>query len=143
VDACLSRFHGSGDSHRGLAAINFLDKLLWTAQIDALKLDPAWNNGNPAGPITRGFAISEEIGQMNLTSPAYRVAHTAPSDFPTFVADLKKRAVEDGGAAWNQIRQREAIIAMDLPGEYRVTLAEAAKRVRAKLLVIIRRRTTS
>src|SRR6266481_3553282 len=113
------------------------DKLLWTSQIDALELDPAWNNGNPTGPLMRGFAISDEIGQMNLTSPAYRVAHTAPKDFPAFVADLKKRAVEDGGAAWNQIRQREAIIAMDLPGEYRVTVAEAAKKVRAKLLVII------
>ena len=113
------------------------DKLLWTAQIDALKLDPAWNNGNPTGPLTRGFAISEEIGQMNLTSPAYRVAHTLPSDFNAYVADLKKRAVGDGGAAWNQIRQREAIIAMDIPGEYRVTFAEAAKRVHAKVLVII------
>ena len=113
------------------------DKLLWTAQIDALELDPAWNNGNPTGPLTRGFAISEEIGQMNLTSPAYRVAHTAPNDFNAYVADLKKRAVEDGGAAWNQIRQREAIIAMDLPGEYRVTLAEAAKKVHAKVLVIM------
>ena len=113
------------------------DKLLWTAQIDALELDPAWNNGNPTGPLTRGFAISEEIGQMNLTSPAYRVAHTAPNDFNAYVADLKKRAVEDGGAAWNQIRQREAIIAMDIAGEYGVTLAEAAKKVRAKVLVII------
>src|SRR5258705_7050382 len=113
------------------------DKLLWTSQIDALELDPAWNRGNPTGPLTRGFAISEEIGQMNLTSPAYRVAHTAPNDFNAYVADLKKRAVEDGGAACNQIRQRQAIIAMDLPGEYRVTLAEAAKKVHAKVLVII------
>src|SRR5579864_9672955 len=38
------------------------DKLLWTSQIDALELDPAWNNGNPSGPLMRGFAISEEIG---------------------------------------------------------------------------------
>jgi len=113
------------------------DKLLWTAQIDALKLDPAWNNGNPTGPLMRGFAISEEIGQMNLTSPAYRVTHTAPNDFSSFVADLKKRSVEDGGAAWNQIRQREAIIAMDIPGEYGQALMQVAKNVRAKLLVII------
>src|SRR5713226_6371279 len=113
------------------------DKLLWTAQIDALELDPAWNNGNPTGPLTRGFAISEEIGQMNLTSPAYRVAHTAPSDFPAFVGDLKKRAVEDGGAACNQIRQRGVIISMDIPAEFQVTLAEAAKKVHAKVLMIV------
>jgi homoserine O-acetyltransferase/O-succinyltransferase len=113
------------------------DKLLWTAQIDALELDPAWNNGNPTGPLARGFTISEEIGQMNLTSPAYRVEHTGPRDFDTYAAELKKRAVEDGGVAADQIRQRQAIIALDIPGELDVTLADTAKKVRAKLLVIV------
>src|SRR5882762_9205466 len=113
------------------------DKLLWTAQIDAIELDPAWNNGNPTGPLARGFAVSEEIGQMNLTSPAYRVAHTRPKDFDAFLTDLKKRAVGDGGLASNQIRQREAIISLDIPGELGLTLAESAKKVRAKLLVVV------
>jgi homoserine O-acetyltransferase/O-succinyltransferase len=113
------------------------DKLLWTSQIDAIELDPAWNHGNPTGPLARGFAVSEEIGQMNLTSPAYRVAHTSPKDFDAFLADLKKRAVGDGGVASNQIRQREAIISLDIPGELGLTLAESAKKVRAKLLVVI------
>src|SRR5262249_54888215 len=27
------------------------DKLLWTSEIDALELDPAWNNGNPKEPL--------------------------------------------------------------------------------------------
>src|SRR5882724_248426 len=113
------------------------DKLLWTAQIDALELDPAWNNGNPTGPLTRGFAISEEIGQMNLTSPAYRVAHTAPNDFNAYVADLKKRSVGDAGTASDEIRQRQAIISVNIPGELELTVAQAAKKVRAKVLVII------
>ncbi len=113
------------------------DKLLWGAEIDAIELDPAWNNGNPTGPLARGFAVSEEIDQMTLTSPAYRVAHTTPKDFDAFLAELKKRAVEDGGAASNQIRQREAIISMDIPGEVGLTLAESAKKVRAKMLVIV------
>lgn len=113
------------------------DKLLWTAQIDALELDPAWNNGNPSGPLTRGFAISEEIGQMNLTSPAYRVTHTGPKDFDTYLGDLKKHAVEDGGVAADQIRQRQAIIALDIPGDLKLTSAEAAKKIHAKVLVIV------
>ncbi len=113
------------------------DKLLWTAQIDAIELDPAWNHGNPTAPLTRGLAVSEEIGQMNLTSPAYRVAHTSPKDFDVFISDLKKRAVGDGGLASNQIRQREAIISLDIPGELGLTLAELAKRVRAKMLIIV------
>lgn len=113
------------------------DKLLWMSQIDAIELDPAWNHGNPTGPLTRGFAVSEEIGQMNLTSPAYRVAHTASNDFDTYLAELKKHAVEDGGVAGDQIRQRQAIISLDIPGELKLTLVEAAKKVRAKLLVIV------
>src|SRR4029077_20107017 len=43
------------------------DKLNSTAQIGAIELDPAWNNGNPTGPLGRGFALSEEIGSMNGT----------------------------------------------------------------------------
>ena len=113
------------------------DKLLWISQIDAIELDPAWNNGKPTGPLTRGLAISEEIGQMNLTSPAYRVAHTTPKDFDAFLADLKKHAVGDGGLASDQIRQREAIISLDIPRELGSSLAQAAKKVRAKLLVIV------
>jgi homoserine O-acetyltransferase/O-succinyltransferase len=114
------------------------DKLLWNAQIDAIQLDPAWNNGNPTGPLTRGFAVSEEIGQMNLTSPAYRVTHTTPKTFDTFLADLKKGAVGDGGLASDQIRQRQAIISLDIPAEFGLqSLAEAAKKVLAKTFMII------
>jgi homoserine O-acetyltransferase/O-succinyltransferase len=113
------------------------DKLLWTAQIAAIQLDPAWNHGHPTGPLSLGFAVSEEIGQMNLTSPAYRVAHTDPKDFDAYLEDLKKHAVGDGGLASDQIRQRQAIISLDIPGEVGQTLVESAKKVRAKLLVIV------
>jgi pimeloyl-ACP methyl ester carboxylesterase len=114
------------------------DKLLWTAQIDAIQLDPAWNNGNPTGPLSRGFAVSEEIGQMNLTSPAYRVAHTTAQNFDPFLADIKNGAAGDGGLACDQIRQRQAIISLDLPGEFGLPgLNEAAKKVHAKTFVIV------
>jgi homoserine O-acetyltransferase len=113
------------------------DRLLWTAQIDAIQLDPAWNHGNPTGPLGPGFAVSEEIGQMNLTSPAYRVAHTSRKEFNTYLTELKKHAVGDGGLAGDQIRQRQAIISLDIPSEFGVTLVELTKKVRAKLLVIV------
>jgi homoserine O-acetyltransferase len=113
------------------------DKLLWTSQIDAIELDPAWNHGNPTGPLTRGLAVSEEIGQMNLTSPAYRVGHTSAKDFDAYLAQLKKGAGGDGGLASDYIRQRQAIIALDIPGEFGASLAEVAKKARARLLVIV------
>jgi homoserine acetyltransferase len=113
------------------------DKLLWTAEIDAIELDPAWNHGNPTGPLSRGFALSREIDSMNLTSPADRVAHTNPKDFDAFLAEIRKNAKGDGGTASDQIRQRQAIIALDIPAEFGMTLAQLARRVHAKFLVIV------
>jgi homoserine O-acetyltransferase len=130
-------FMDIGISMSGSPQSTSFDKLNWTAQIDAIELDPAWNHGNPTGPLSRGFALSEEIGSMNGTSPAYRVAHTSPKDFDVFVAEIRKNAKGDGGTASDQIRQRQAIITLDIPGELGLTLEQAAKKVRAKLLIAV------
>ena len=113
------------------------DKLLWTTEIDAIELDPAWNGGNPTQPLTRGAAVSQEIDSMNVTSPAYRVARTAPEAAGDFIAQIRKSSPTDGGGAANEIRQRQAIIALDLPKQLRASFAGTAKRVRAKMLVIL------
>jgi homoserine O-acetyltransferase/O-succinyltransferase len=115
-----------------------VDKLLWTTQINAIEMDPAWNNGNPTGPMDSGIGLSEQIGSLSGTSPSYRVEHTSPEQFDAFLADIRAKAKGDGGTASNQIRQRQAIIALDIPGELGVaTLEQAAKTVRAKLLVVV------
>jgi homoserine O-acetyltransferase/O-succinyltransferase len=113
------------------------DKLLWTAQIDAMELDPAWNHGNPTGPMDRSLGLVEEIGSMNLTSPSYRVAHTKPDGLDELLAEVRNGAKGNGGAACDRIRQRQAIIALDIPGERGVNLEQAAAKVHAKLLVIV------
>ncbi|PYT97334.1 MAG: homoserine acetyltransferase [Acidobacteria bacterium] len=114
------------------------DKLLWTAQIDAMELDPVWNHGNPTGPMDRSLGLVEEIGSMNLTSPAYRVAQTRPEGFNELLAGIRNSAKGDGGVACDRIRQRQAIIALDIPSELVLTtLEQAAAKVRAKLLVIV------
>src|SRR5277367_4691038 len=43
------------------------DMLLWTSQIDALELDPEWKDGQGTKPMTGGFAVYNEIGNMNVT----------------------------------------------------------------------------
>jgi homoserine O-acetyltransferase/O-succinyltransferase len=113
------------------------DKLLWTSEIEALELDPEWKNGNGTKPMPGGFAVFNEIDSMNVTSPAYRVAITPAGDFPAFLT--KTKIEEDGWAltACDAIRQREAIIGLDIPAEYSTTLAELTKRVHAKLLVVV------
>lgn len=113
------------------------DKLLWTAEIDAIELDPAWNHGNPTRPLSRGIALEREIESMRNTSPAYRIAQTPPGAFPAFLEALRKGAQADGGTASDQIRQRQAILSLDIPGEFRITLEQLATQVHAKLLVIV------
>jgi homoserine O-acetyltransferase/O-succinyltransferase len=113
------------------------DKLLWTTQMDALRLDPEWKGGQGTQPMTAGFALYEEIGTMNVTSPAYRVAETKPQDFPQFIEKTRTQLVGDAGVACDAVRQREAINSMDIPREFAETMEQAAKSVRAKLLVVI------
>jgi homoserine O-acetyltransferase len=113
------------------------DKLLWTAEIGALELDPNWKNGDGREPMTRSFAVYSEIDSMNVTSPSYRVAHTSPKEFDEFLAKTHKEYLGDAAAACDAIRQRQAIMSMDIPGEYGETLKQAAKRVRAKMLVMV------
>jgi len=113
------------------------DKLLWTAEIDAIQLDPAWHNGHPTGLLAAGPQLAGEIHVMNLTSPAYRSAHTDPALIDAFLEDTRKEWRGDGGAATDQIRQRQAVMALDIPGEYGVTMEQAAKRVHAKMLIVV------
>jgi homoserine acetyltransferase len=113
------------------------DKLLWTAEIGALELDPNWKNGNGRGPMARGFAVYSEIDSMNVTSPPYRVAHTGPKEFDEFLAKTHKNDLGNAAAACDAIRQRQAIMSMDIPGEYAETLEQSAKRVRARMLVFV------
>src|SRR5689334_20718436 len=114
------------------------DKLLWTAQIDAIELDPAWNHGNPTGPMDRSLGLVEEIGSMNLTTPTYRVAQTKPDGLNALLTEIRNSARGDGGNACDRIRQRQAIMALDIPAELGVaTLEQAATKVHAKLLVIV------
>ena len=113
------------------------DKLLWTAEMDALRLDPEWKDGQGTKPMTGGFAVYNEIGNMNVTSPAYRVAKTSPQDFPQFIEQTRTELTIDAATACDAIRQRQAINALDIPGELGETMEQATKSVRAKLLVVI------
>lgn len=113
------------------------DKLLWTSQIDALELDPEWKDGNGTKPMVSGFAVFSEIGSMANSSPAYRVAQTPPADFEKFLAETRRMETSDAAMACNLIRQRQAINSLDIPGEFAITMEQAAKRVHAKLLVVV------
>ena len=112
------------------------DMLVWTTQIDALHLDPEWKNGNGTKPMTTGLLVYNEIGEMISTTPAYRVAKTPGKDFGAYRETIRKEA-SDARNACDAIRQREAILALDLPGEFGTTMEEVAKRVQARMLIFV------
>ncbi len=114
-----------------------IDMLLWTVQIHAIELDPAWNHGKPTGPPTGGLALESEIGWMNVTSPAQHVRETKPKEFAAQLVKTDKDSPNDAGVAADHIRQRQAIINLDAAAEFGGSMEQAAARVRAKLLVVV------
>jgi homoserine acetyltransferase len=113
------------------------DKLLWSSAIDAIELDPAWNQGHPTGLLRRGPAVAAQIELMNETSPEYRVTHTPPEGFGPLRAQIEEISKLDGGGASDEIRQRQAIVSLDLPAELGLSLEQVAGRARAKMLIIV------
>ena len=113
------------------------DKLLWTAEIEAVELDPAWNGGHPTGPITRGLELENAIGDMNLTSPAQHVRETSPQEFPALLEKIDREAGTTAGEGADHIRQRQAINGLDIPSEVEGTMQQAAERVRARMLIVV------
>ena len=113
------------------------DKLLWTTSIRAIELDPAWHGGHPTGPPTSGLILAHLIELMALTTPDYRVANTPPAKFAELVATESGSQQGNAGGAWDHIRQRQAIIDLDMTAEFGASLPDLAKRLRPKLLVIV------
>jgi homoserine O-acetyltransferase len=85
------------------------DILHWQTQIDAIRNDRLWNNGDYAENPARAFEY--EIGALILTTPEYYNAHTTRE--PVFVEIAKTTNLYAGPDANNKIRQVEAMLALD------------------------------
>jgi homoserine O-acetyltransferase/O-succinyltransferase len=85
------------------------DLVHWQAQIDAIKNDRLWNNGDYTENPARAFEY--EIGAIILTSPDYYNAHTTREQ--VFAEIAKSTDRYSGPDANNKIRQMEAMMALD------------------------------
>lgn len=75
---------------------------------------------------------------MNLTSPDYRVAHTKPDGLNELLTEIRNSSRGDGGNACDRIRQRQAIMALDIPAELGLaSLEQVVPKFHAKMLVIV------
>jgi homoserine O-acetyltransferase/O-succinyltransferase len=107
------------------------DLLLYRTSIDAVKADPAWQQGR----YTKRPAASdaELIWQLNLTTPAnYERTHTA-AQFDADYAKYRSSGILPFDAN-DWLAQLDAIVHLDV--SHGGSMEDAAKRVRAKVLVV-------
>jgi homoserine O-acetyltransferase len=107
------------------------DLLLWHTEESALKTDPAWHEGHyrkspPLGAV-------QAIHQMNLTTPANYARTHPPEKFAADYAAYFSQGVFPFDAN-DWLAQLEAMIHHDVA--HGGSLEAAAKRVRAKVLVV-------
>lgn len=108
------------------------DLLLWNAELDLLDGSKQYADGEyrdrPRIPAL------QEFHWLNLTTPAHRNGETSRAAFPAFQAEK----TADTSFDWNDWhRQLEAMIAHDVARKDGGDLAVAAKRVKARGLVIV------
>jgi homoserine O-acetyltransferase len=119
----------------GSPKLTSYDLLLWTAEEHAIEADAAWNHGDYASTPVAGMSAAADIHSLNLTTPAYRVAHTPPQDFPQFLAKTEQDTLQSFDAN-DWIRQLQAMMAQDVSKPYGGSMEKAAEAVRVQVLVI-------
>ena len=115
----------------GSTRLTSYDLLLWQAEEDAVRTDPAWNKGNyqQSPPLPQVSILHD----MNLTSPAhYARSYTRqafPAQFQTYFTTGSSTF-----DANNRLYQLEAMIHHDIAAGG--PMEAAAKRVQARVLII-------
>jgi homoserine O-acetyltransferase len=108
------------------------DILHWETEMDAIKNDPGWQQGdyqqNPAREI--GF----ELGALILTSPEYYNQHHTREEV---LASIEQAKTAHSGDANDKIRQIQAMMGLDVSKAFGGSMARAAASVQAKVLVIV------
>ncbi len=108
------------------------DLLLWQAQVDAIMNDPEWRGGeyerNPAR------SAEYEFGALLLTTPEeFNRRMTREKLFK----ELEQAKAAKGFDANDKIRQDQAMMSLDVSGEFGGSMERAAAAVRAKVLVVV------
>jgi homoserine O-acetyltransferase len=112
------------------------DLLLWTAEIQDIEADPAWNGGDYTSPPPAGMKTVADIHYLALTTPQYLVEHTAPQDFLQYLEKIQQDTMKDFDAN-NWIRQAQAMIDLDVSKPFGQSMEKAAATVLAQVLVIV------
>jgi homoserine O-acetyltransferase/O-succinyltransferase len=115
----------------GSTKLTGYDLLLWNAEADSIRQDPAWKGGNYAQKPPAGEAMT--IHNLALTTPAHYARETTPDKFPAVDAGYRTKGILPFDAN-DWLAQLNAMIHHDVA--HGGSLDEAAKKVKAKVLVI-------
>jgi homoserine O-acetyltransferase len=108
------------------------DLLLWHGEEDALKVDPAWQNGHYTQRPPMGAV--EALHDMHLTTPAHYARTHPPDKFAAgYEAYYTKGILPFDANDW--LSQLEAMIHHD--AAHGGSMEEAEKRVKAHVLVVV------
>ena len=116
----------------GSTRLTGYDLLLWHAEEDALKEDPAWQAGRYSQAPPMGEV--ETIHAMNLSTPANYARTHPPEKFGAEYAQYFSKGILPFDAN-DWLAQLEAMIHHDVA--HGGSLEDAAKRVKAKVLVVV------
>lgn len=115
----------------GSPQLTSYDLFLWSAEKQALEMDPAYKGGHytsrPALPLVA------YLHQMNLSTPHFRVDHTTREGFAQFFRQVGAES-NTGSDANDYLRQLQAMLAQDIA--HGGSIFTVARSVKARMLII-------
>ncbi len=119
----------------GSPLLSSYDRLLWTATIRAIKLDPAWKGGDYESPPVEGLEADATIVPLARSTRDAVVKETPPGGFAEYLEARDTEIIEVFDAN-NWIRQAEAMMALDVSAAFDGSMKKAAAAVKADVLVV-------
>ncbi len=119
----------------GSPLLSSYDRLLWTATIRAIKLDPAWKGGDYESPPVEGLEAVATIVPLARSTRDAVVKETPPGGFAEYL-EARDREIIEVFDANNWIRQAEAMMALDVSAAFDGSMEKAAAAVEADVLVV-------
>lgn len=120
----------------GTPQLTSYDLLLWNTEREAIELDPEWNKGEYKKQPARAMRTVAGIHALALNTPEHRVRTTPRGKFAEYREEIAKATLAREDAN-NWIRQLQAMIAHDVAKPWGGDLAQAASRVRARMLIVV------
>jgi homoserine O-acetyltransferase/O-succinyltransferase len=115
----------------GSTKLTGYDLLLWNAEANSIRQDPAWKGGNYTQKPPAGEAMT--IHNLALTTPAHYARETTPEKFQAIDSGYVSKGIPPFDAN-DWLAQLDAMIHHDVA--HGGSLDDAAKKVKAKVLVI-------